>query len=58
MISGVVFCMCITLIKSPMSFFSSFNASEGKRAKRFDGAGARAGKLSEGGYVGGGVGCR
>ena len=40
-------------------FFASFIAPEGKRAKRFGGAGARAGKLSEeGGYVGGGVGCR
>ena len=41
-----------------MSLFASFNAPEGKRAKRFDGAGARAGELSAGGYVGGGVGCR
>ena len=37
---------------------SQGSAPEGNRAKRFGGAGARAGKLSEGGYVGGGVGCR
>ena len=37
---------------------SQGNASEGKGAKRFGGTGARAGKLSEGGYVGGGLGCR
>lgn len=41
-----------------MSLFASFTAPEGARAKRWGGAGARAGKLSEGGYVAGGVGCR
>ena len=37
---------------------SQGNASEGKRAKRFGGVGARTGELSEGGYVGGRLGCR
>ena len=37
---------------------SQGNAPEGKRAKRFGGVGARAGELSKGGYVGGGVDCR
>ena len=41
-----------------MPFFVSFTAPEGARSKRFGGAGARAGKLREGGYVAGGVGCR
>lgn len=46
---------CITI---EIFFFVPFNAPEGKRAKRFGGVGAMAGKLSEGGYAGGGVGCR
>ena len=58
MISGVAFCMCITLIKSPMSLLASLAAPEGKGAKRVGGAGARAGELSEGGYVIGGLVCR
>ena len=41
-----------------MSLLASFTAPEGARAKRFGGAGARAGELSEGGYDGGGLGCR
>ena len=43
---------------SPMPFFVSFNAPEGRKVKRVGGAGARAGELSEGGYAGGGLGCR
>ena len=37
---------------------SQGSVPEGKWAKRFGGAGARAGELSEGGYAGGGLGCR
>ena len=41
-----------------MNVVNVCNAPEGKRAKRFGGAGTRAGELSEVGYVVGGLGCR
>ena len=41
-----------------MNLINGWASLEGKMAKRFGGAGARAGELSEGGYVGGGMGCR